>query len=502
MAKYVISYDKNVDFSTLQSSLIASGCTVGEVFESLGALTVESPNTDFSSVVGVLAHEVESEIVVNPHWHLNRICSENLPMRKMYLSRNKGLGSTVYLMDSGVDTTHPEFINSTIEHLWSWDGDSTDTNGHGTGLASVIVGATLGVSVEATLKSVKIPLSQSIPVSTLLNAFNVILNDHLLTPGLKVVNCSWTIPKSLILDNKITELQQQGLIVVAAAGNEIADANTFSPVGLNTVLGVAASDAYDRVISWATGVGSNWGPDVDITAPGIDITIAKLGGETEQKSGTSIAAAVVAGAACQYIVDSPSVTSSAVLRDMILTDAKEDILFRNESIYGTTPNRLLHIPFIDLIISPAKDSRIIYVQKGTTVTLPLQLSPVVGSLNIDDVLAGASRRTSPSWVTLADNILTISPPTNIEGSGIYVLEIDILNDSNVSIGYTQIMIKVYQSSVEELDGRDIYFYHKIDENENVVVLQSFCGGFCVSNTTCVNAGGKVCGCAGYGCGSF
>jgi len=77
MAKYVISYDKNVDFSTLQSSLIASGCTIGEVFESLGALTVESSNADFSSVVGVLAHEVESEIVVTPHWHLTRIYQLN-----------------------------------------------------------------------------------------------------------------------------------------------------------------------------------------------------------------------------------------------------------------------------------------------------------------------------------------------------------------------------------------------------------------------------------------
>lgn len=501
MAKYVISYDKNVDFSTLQSSLITSGCTILDTFESLGVLIVESPNTDFSSIAGLLDYEVESEITVQSHWHLNRICSETLPMRKIYLSRNKGLGSTVYLMDSGVDATHPELSNANIQNLWSWDGDFTDTNGHGTGLASVLVGTTLGVSTDATLKSVKIPFGQSISVSVLLSAFNEVLNDHLLTPGIKVVNCSWTIPKSLILDNKITELQEQGLLVVAAAGNELADANTFSPVGLNTVLGVAASDAYDRVISWATGVGSNWGPDVDITAPGIDITIAKLGGETEQKSGTSIAAAVVAGAACQYIVDNPLVTSSAVIRDMILTDAKEDMLFRNESIYGTTPNRLLHIPFVDLIISPTKDNRIIYVQKGTTVTLPLELSPIVSSINIDDVVAGASRRTAPSWVTLSDNVLTISPPTNIEGAGVYVLEMDILNDSNVSIGYTQIMIKVYQSSVEELDGRDIYFYHKIDENENVVVLQSFCGGFCTSNTTCINAGGKVCGCAGYGCAS-
>lgn len=502
MAKYVISYDKNEELSTIQSSLISLSCTILETFESLGVLMIESSDTNFSSITGILAYEEESEITVNAHWHLNRICSENLPMRRIYLSRNKGLGSIVYLMDSGIDTTHPELLNANIQNLWSWDGDFTDTNGHGTGLASILVGTTIGVSTEATVKSVKIPFGQSISVSILLNAFNVILNDHLLAPGVKVVNCAWTISKSLILDNKITELQDQGLLVVAAAGNEIVDANTLSPVGLNTVLGVAASDAYDRVISWGVGAGSNWGPDVDITAPGIDISVAKLGGEIEQKSGTSLAAAVVAGAACQYIIDNPFVTSSAVIRDMILTDARQDMLFRNESIYGTTPNRLLYLPFVDLMISPARENRIFEVQKGTTITVPLQLSPIVSSLNIDDVASGASRRTAPSWVTLTDNTLTISPPSTLEEFGIYVLEMQFLNSSNVSLGYAHLMIKVYQSSIEELDGRDIYFYHKIDENDTVVVLQSFCGGGCSGNTTCYAAGGKVCQCGYNQCASF
>ncbi len=498
MAKYVISYDKNVDLSTLQSSLIATGCTINETLTALGVILLESPNTEFSSVTGVLAYELDSEITVAEQWHLNRICSQQLPMRQVYVTRNRGVGSTVYLVDSGVNTTHEELSSADIQHLWSWDGIFTDTEGHGTALASIIVGKTLGVSSDATLKSVKIPLGQSISISVLLNAFNAVLSDHQLTPGVKVVNCSWNIPKSLILDSKIQELQNHGLVVVAAAGNDMVDANTLSPVGLNTVLGVAASDAYDRVISWGTGAGSNWGPDVDITAPGIDVSVLTVNGEIETKSGTSIAAAIVSGAVCQFIVDNPLVSSASTIQNIILTSAKYDMLFRNETIYGTTPNVLIYIPYSELIISPPKENRIIEIQKGTTFTIPVQLASPAASIKIYDFMRGVKRKTTPDWVTLADNILTISPPTSVE-SGNYVLEIDILNASGASIGYSLIIMKVYNTSVTELSDDETYIYHTISEDDTVVVLRSYCGGFCTGNVTCNNNGGKFCNCAGYGC---
>jgi hypothetical protein len=497
MAKYVISYDKTVDLSTLQSALIATECTINETLTALGVILLESPNTEFSSVTGVLAYELDSEITVTEQWHLNRICSQQLPMRHVYVSRNRGLGSTVYLVDSGVNTTHEELSSADIQHLWSWDGNFTDTNGHGTALASLIVGKTLGVSSEATLKSVKIPLGQSISISLLLNAFNTILSDHQLTTGVKVVNCSWSIPKSLILDTKIQELQDGGLVVVAAAGNSVIDANTLSPVGLNTVLGVAASDAYDRVISWGAGAGSNWGPDVDITAPGIDVSVLTSNGEIETRSGTSLAAAIVSAAVCQFIVDNPLVISAASIQNIVLTGAKYDMLFRNETIYGTTPNALLHIPFAELIVSPSRENRMVEIQKGTTLTIPVQLTSPATSIKIYDFIRGVKRRTTPDWVTLADDILTISPPTTVE-SGNYVLEMDILDSNNTSIGYSLIIMKVFTTSVEELNENVTYLYHIINEDDTVTVLSSYCSSFCTGNATC-QAISKSCFCQGYGC---
>lgn len=502
MTKYVISYNKDMEFSTVESSLISVGCTILQVFESIGVVIVEAEDADFSSLMTpsasvpvVLAYEVDSLVTVHEEWHLNRITSPNLPMRESYITKNKGLGSTVYLIDSGVDTTHAELSSADIHPLWSWNNDFTDIDGHGTGLASIIVGATLGVSNEATVKSLKIPFGQSISISVLLNAFDVVLSDHLLTSGVKVVNCSWSIPRSMILDSKIAELQQQGLLVVAAAGNTMSDANTLSPVGVDTVLGVAASDAYDRVISWATGAGSNWGPDVDITAPGVDVQIAVLGGGTREASGTSIAAAVVSGCVCQYIVESP--TSSATdVQDALLQNAKTDMLFRNETIYATTPNRLMFLPLVELMISPSLFNRTFEIPKGTEFTIPVVLANVVKVVNIHNIVIDSRTRTAPEWVTLENGVITVNPPVTLE-TGTYILEIEIIGHEDTRIGYAAFKMKIFNSSVDEINETDLGFVHVLDENYTVVVLKASCSyNFCSTSGEC---SGKGCGCGGGFC---
>ena len=48
----------------------------------------------------------------------------------------RGKNTVVYLMDSGVEITHPEFTNRQVSNLFSFNDDFTDTKGHGTALAS------------------------------------------------------------------------------------------------------------------------------------------------------------------------------------------------------------------------------------------------------------------------------------------------------------------------------------------------------------------------------
>lgn len=491
MVKYIVVYDKNTDLSALQTELTNSGCNILRVFEQLNTILVEASNSNFASSNGILTTEEEVQFEITAHWHLQRITSINLPMNQLYLPKNFGDGSTVYLVDSGVDTTHSEFSGSAISQLWSWNSGSGDSNGHGTGMASLIVGKTLGVSPNATLKSVDIPLGTTITTSVLLDALDTILADHLLTPSsVKVVNCSWTIPKSSILDSKITELEQHGLVVVAAAGNNVVDADTLSPVGLNTVIGVAASDAYDRVLS-----NCGYGPEVDITAPGIDVSVAMLDGTIGASSGTSNSAAIVSGIVCHFITNNTSLNAQQV-QDAVIASGTPDILFRNETIYGTTPNLLAHtLSAGSLFLTPPPEDLMVYIQRGTTYSTEITYRSPIASLNIHDVSVGSITKTVPDWVTLTDDILTAIIPSNLE-AGKYSFTIEGLSENNQRVQLLHIYLCVYVNDASELAEVEVYNYYTT-ENTEIIVIQSLCSNKCIKapSQDCTNLG-KTCHCTG------
>ena len=280
-------------------------------------------------------------------WHRRRITNST----QEYNPPNKGEGTTIYLMDSGVDISHPELSCANIVNLYSYDGTWDDTEGpagHGTGLASVIVGNTIGISSKVTLKIVKVPLGAGTPIDLLLNAFNFILADNITSIG--IINCSWLVPKNEQLNSKMLELQEAGFIVVAAAGNWQSRADHWSPIGLEAVLGVAASDMYNRIVPWNRGVnGNNWGPEVDITAPGINVPLAAPDGTLQLASGTSIAAAITSGVIAQYISKFPEKTVSEI-QNLVMSHSISNILLRDENMYGTTPNLLIQT-YVDTIFT-------------------------------------------------------------------------------------------------------------------------------------------------------
>lgn len=250
----------------------------------------------------------------------------------------KGDGVTIYLVDSGIDTTHSEFNSTNIINSYTYDGSFQDTDGHGTGVASVIAGRTLGIVPNVTLKNVKVAWGSIGTFGHMMEAWNTILQDT--SNSVCIVNCSWTVPKHHIIDDKIKELDTKKFIVIATAGNELLPAKDFSPVNIDTVIGVAASDNTHTVRPWKETRGSNWGPEVNVTARGIDIEVATLGGGTAIASGTSLATATVSGIAAQFIQQYPE-KNALEIKDLLLKYATPNILIRDEAIYNTTPNLLI-----------------------------------------------------------------------------------------------------------------------------------------------------------------
>jgi hypothetical protein len=499
MIKYNVIYDKETDITVLRSNLETAGAIIHDVFSNIGVLTLSAESMDFASIPGIAMIEEDMEVVATEsfEWHQLRLVSPGLPMSNFYKVSNYGDGVDVYVVDSGIDDTHPEFSHTVINKLFAYDNDFTPSNGHGTSVASVIGGNTLGVSKNVKLHDVKIPTGIATTYSVLLSAFDAILNHHDVA-STAVVNCSWVVAKSQILDTKINALYADNLIVVAAAGNFGAAADNYSPVGLDMVLGVGASDAYDRVVSW--GGSNNWGPEVDIFAPGIDVTVANMGETTKESSGTSIAAGVASGAVAQYIVENPSLTA-AEIQNLVISECYQDMLFRNESVYGTTPNRLLKASVIaNIITGPG----MISVQKGTTYELVLGINALHASeLQFNNIVIGGEERiiSLPSWITVVGNTLIISPPSELS-SGRYIIPVRANNSEGEKVETRQFNIDVYESTPEE--STEGYRYFAESENSEVTVVTANCASFqCTQGFGTCNKASFPCICnTSQVCGTF
>ena len=213
-----------------------------------------------------------------------------------------GRGITVYLMDSGIQTSHPEFSEANIVNLYTvTPNDYNDYRGHGTALASVIVGKTCGIT-SATLKNVKIyDQNHQTLQSEFLDALDAIITDHV-DNTFSVLNCSWIIEKNEWVEHKLRILQDEGVFVIAAAGNQGTTIEDVTPASMLEVITVGAynqqltpcdfSNYTGTESSISVTAGSTNHGELDGWAPGENIYTATIDGSYGYCSGTSIATAI------------------------------------------------------------------------------------------------------------------------------------------------------------------------------------------------------------------
>lgn len=262
---------------------------------------------------------------------------------------HRGAMTNVYLLDSGVLSTHPELVDAKIENVFSLNAEYTDTSGHGTALASLIVGKTCGIT-NSTLKNVKIfEKQQDTMLSDLVKAFDAILVDIVANPNsIAVVNMSWSIAKNEYVESKIQRLIDVGAIVIAAAGNSGLPIENVTPASMANVLTVGAFDQDFKPADFSdytsditnTPDATNHG-ELDVWAPGVAIKAALLDGTVGNISGTSAAAAIMAACAAynsdmSYTNEGPA-TKAAILIG-IQSKMKHDLLVLSEK-YASSVNR-------------------------------------------------------------------------------------------------------------------------------------------------------------------
>lgn len=170
--------------------------------------------------------------------------------------------------------------------------------GHGTALAMLAAGPT-GVTPGAPIWDLAAWDGNEVPrVSHAL-----LMIDRLLTLPRRppVILCAWTVPApQRALTDAIGRLTAAGSLVVAAAGNQGQATARVLPAALPEVLTVSAYDNTTGLARDDRGYAdwSNWGPQVDLTAPGIAL-YTWLGSHWGSLDGTSGAAALVAGLAAR-----------------------------------------------------------------------------------------------------------------------------------------------------------------------------------------------------------
>lgn len=298
-------------------------------------------------------------------WHRIRVASRYRPLLTRYLLHDVTYSSKpeVIVMDSGINFNHDQFSNPDLDKenfyaLPVFNGDFTDTIGHGTSVASMICGKDLGIASHLKLVSVKIgSTTHTATLQEVGDAIDAILDRIVSNPlQTRIINMSWGVARSAWLDSKVQALMDGGATVICAAGNNGISVEDISPAGLDSVITVAAMDKYDipsgfnNISPSDAGITTGHGLSLDIFAPGENIVIAKNDSTNTAVtlgSGTSLAAPIVSGVACIIASLRNGLVPASELKQIILSTVTKDALLFEDERFTENQNNLVYLAVAD-----------------------------------------------------------------------------------------------------------------------------------------------------------
>lgn len=351
--------------------------------KAIAALLAHNPHLKFAEVDGAIEmQQTTDDPYFGNQWHLSKIGAPAA------WDMATGSGITIAILDGGVNGAHPDLASRMVPGWNFYDNNSntSDTTGHGTkvaGTAAAIGNNTLGVAGAAWSAKI-MPMRISDPNGSL-TYYSIVANsitwaaDH----GARVANISFVVSHVATIQSAAQYMQNKGGVVVSSAGNQgVLQSGTNS----STMLTVAATDQNDARASW-----SNYGPIVDVTAPGVGIYTTTSSGGYAAVNGTSFSSPLTAGVVALMLSANPSLQPSQV--ESLLKSTAVDLgAVGRDDYYGSGRINAA------AAVAAAKNAAMSDTQAPiTSISAPLSNSKVSGVITVN---ANASDNVSVSRVEL------------------------------------------------------------------------------------------------------
>lgn len=433
---WIVRYDQGVDPATKGRKVRAMGHrvdrTLQHVFPGSIVRMSEAEAKRLASdpqVAAVYENKPVRATVAQyqPGWALDRI-DQATGKNTWFSSFHTGQGVPVYLFDSGLDRSLAEFGGRAQAGVNIVDSQPMyDDYGHGTHVAGLVGSNTYGAAKRATLVPVRVLDSLGDgDTEGVLNGIDWVLAHHK-DHTRAVANMSLgSNGIDQAIDVAVRKMVAEGITVVASAGNTNQDACQVSPGHLPEVVTVGAVADTTTVTNprWAptSWQGSNWGPCVDLFAPGVRMTSTwptSMGGRGVE-TGTSMAAPLVAGIAANILQARPAWTPAQVQSQLIATSWKGTSTSPRVGNRGSgSPDRLLRSmtsvtpgqiekPVRPVVTGTARVGQVLKVTTGTWGIGTVKLARQWERINVKGVATPIAGATGSSYrLTSADRYFRI-----------------------------------------------------------------------------------------------
>jgi subtilisin family serine protease len=228
----------------------------------------------------------------------------------------KGRNVFIAMIDSGVDTSHPELDGAIAGTFDTIDG-SGKPHSHGTAIAGLIAAHARLMGSAPAARILAVRAFDATGTGSEGSTFNILKGlDWAAVNGARVINMSFAGPSDPAIRRDMEAAYKNAIVLIAAAGNAGPKSPPLYPAADPYVIAVTATDSEDKIFA-----GSNRGAYIAMAAPGVDILAAAPDGAYQIQSGTSFSAAELSGIAALMIERRPNLTPSAI-RSILSSTAK------------------------------------------------------------------------------------------------------------------------------------------------------------------------------------